>query len=203
VSGLQEEPRTFGAEEETTVTLQDLGNLGEFVGALGVIASLLYLALQIRQGSRQIRENTNSVLGSVENENARGSSEFLQSLAERPQLARVWRMGLSEPAKLTQDEGAQFALLMGAAFYRLEGPFRQYKRGLLSEDSWEPWERLIRRYLHSPAVLGWWSRRDVPFAPSFIEYVDSRIPASSDSRALPSEEILPPVWPQADTGGPA
>jgi hypothetical protein len=184
------------------VTLQDLGSLGEFVGAIGVVASLLYLALQIRQNSHQISENTNSVLGSVERENAQGSSDFLQSLAQSPQLARVWRLGLSEPAKLTEDEGTQFVILMGAAFYRLEGPFRQYKRGLLSEDSWEPWERLIRRYLRSPAVLAWWSRRDVPFAPSFIEYVDSRIPASRSSGTLPADEILPPIWPQADTNGP-
>jgi hypothetical protein len=181
------------------MTLQDLGNLGEFVGAMGVVASLLYLALQIRQGSQQIRENTNSVLGSVESENARGSSDFLQSLAESPQLARVWRLGLSEPAELTEDEGAQFAMLMGAAFYRLEGPFRQYRRGLLSEDAWEPWERLIRRYLRSPAVLAWWSRRDIPFSPSFIEYVDARIPTSSGAGTPPADGILPPIWPHADS----
>jgi hypothetical protein len=29
-------------------TLQDIGNLGEFVGALGVVFSLIYLARQMR-----------------------------------------------------------------------------------------------------------------------------------------------------------
>ena len=184
------------------MTLQDLGNIGEFVGAFGVIASLIYLALQIRQQSRQISENTNSVLGGVEGEDARGSSDFLQSLAENPQLARVWRLGLSEPAKLTDDEGTQFVMLMGAAFYRLEGAFKQFKRGLLSEDSWEPYERLISRYLRAPAALAWWSRRDVVFAKSFIEYVDSRIPTSSRSGTVPTGEILAPVWPDTDGRNP-
>ncbi|MBW2722967.1 MAG: hypothetical protein JRE71_01155 [Deltaproteobacteria bacterium] len=181
------------------MTLQDLGNIGEFVGAIGVVASFIYLALQIRQNSHQIAENTNSLLGSVEQENAMVSSDFLLSLAQDPDLARVWRVGLSESATLTEDEGTQFVMLMGAAFYRLEGPFRQYKRGLLSEDSWQPWDRLISRYLGSPAVLAWWLRRDVPFAESFIEYVDSRIPASSRHGSVPTNETLPPVWP--DTGG--
>ncbi|MBW2243041.1 MAG: hypothetical protein JRH01_13740 [Deltaproteobacteria bacterium] len=173
------------------MTLEDLGNIGEFVGAIGVVVTLIYLALQIR-------ENTNSILGSVEREDARGSSDFLQSLAENPQLARVWRLGLSEPAKLTQDEGTQFVMLMGTAFYRLEGPFKQYKRGLLSEEAWEPWGRLIARYMRSPAVLTWWSRGDVPFSRSFVEYVNAMVPTSSRRGNDSPEETLAPVWPNAD-----
>ncbi len=43
------------------MTLQDLGNIGEFVGALGVVASLIYLALQIRQNTRQLRNNARAI----------------------------------------------------------------------------------------------------------------------------------------------
>jgi hypothetical protein len=92
--------------------------------------------------------------------------------------------------------GAQFVMLMGSAFYRLAGSFGQYQRGLLSEDSWEKYERLISRYLNSPAVLEWWSRGDVPFSRSFIDYVDARIPASSAPGPGHAAEILPPAWPE-------
>jgi hypothetical protein len=177
------------------VTLQDLGSTGDFVGGIAVIITLLYLANQIRQ-------NTNSVLGTVESEDNRGSSDFLQSLAENPGLARIWRLGHSDPAKLTADEGTQFVMLMGAAFYRLAGSFRQYKRGLLSEDSWEPYERLISRYLGSPAVLEWWSRGEVPFTQSFIDYVNARIPTPSIRETAPGEEILAPVWPDTNRNSP-
>ncbi len=34
------------------MSLEDLGNLGEFLGSIGVIVSLIYLALQIRQNTR-------------------------------------------------------------------------------------------------------------------------------------------------------
>ena len=37
------------------MTLQDLGNIGEFIAAIGVIASLIYLAVQIRQNTRTLR----------------------------------------------------------------------------------------------------------------------------------------------------
>ena len=174
------------------MTLQDLGNIGEFVGAIGVVASLIYLALQIRQNSHQINQNSNSVLGSVELENARLASDWLVTIAQNPQLGRVWSLGLSEPTNLTDDEAVQFAMLMGSAFYRLEAPIRQYKRGLLSQDSWEPFEEVISRYMRSPAVLAWWANRDVPLAKSFTEYVNSRIPASSKHEV---PQGVAPIWP--------
>ena len=43
------------------MTLEDLGNLGEFVAALGVGISLGYLAIQIRQNTAQLEQNTSSV----------------------------------------------------------------------------------------------------------------------------------------------
>jgi hypothetical protein len=34
------------------MTLEDLGNIGEFVAAIGVVVSFVYLAVQIRQVNR-------------------------------------------------------------------------------------------------------------------------------------------------------
>jgi hypothetical protein len=44
------------------MTVMELGALGEFVGSIAVIATLIYLALQIRQNtSQQKREETVSI----------------------------------------------------------------------------------------------------------------------------------------------
>ena len=40
------------------MTLEDLANLGEFIGAFAVVVSLIYLAIQIRQNTAQIRESS-------------------------------------------------------------------------------------------------------------------------------------------------
>ena len=170
------------------MTIQDLGSIGELIAAVATVATLVYLAAQIRQNSRQINHNTNSVLGSVELETTRLHSDWLLSVAQSSELSRLWRLGLSEPADLTEDEEIQFAMLIGSAFYGIEGPFRQHKRGLLSEDSWAPMEELIARYMRSPAVLAWWARREVPFSRSFSEYVDSKIPED------PVESTTGSIW---------
>ena len=37
------------------MSIQDIGSIGELVGALAVIISLIYLATQIRQNTRAVR----------------------------------------------------------------------------------------------------------------------------------------------------
>jgi hypothetical protein len=37
------------------MSLEDLGNVGEFVAAVAVVVSLIYLAFQIRQNTRWLR----------------------------------------------------------------------------------------------------------------------------------------------------
>jgi len=42
------------------MTIQDLGALGEIIGALAVVASLVYLAVQIHQNIHQISQSKES-----------------------------------------------------------------------------------------------------------------------------------------------
>ena len=44
------------------VTLEDLGNTGEFLGAIAVLVSLLYLAMQIRQNTVTVRAGTSAAI---------------------------------------------------------------------------------------------------------------------------------------------
>ena len=44
------------------MSLEDLGNLGEFVGAIGVVVSLVYLAYQIRQNTAAVRASTHQAM---------------------------------------------------------------------------------------------------------------------------------------------
>ena len=43
------------------MSLEDLGNIGEFVAAVAVVISLVYLAVQIRQNTTQMSQNTLAV----------------------------------------------------------------------------------------------------------------------------------------------
>ncbi len=42
---------------------QLLGNYGEFVGAIGVVATLMYLVIQVRHSKDALDANTNAIRG--------------------------------------------------------------------------------------------------------------------------------------------
>jgi hypothetical protein len=87
------------ARKGAGMSLQDLGNIGEFVAAVAVVVSLIYLAVQIRQNTRSVRASTyHSVNRSArEAEMAVGGSET---------LADILVKGNRKPEGLTPSAGA-------------------------------------------------------------------------------------------------
>ena len=85
------------------MTLEDLGNIGELVAAVGVIISLIYLALQIRQNSRLLR-------ASLEQSITDSTNQTIQAAAASPQFSRVVLEGQERFEELTEDEQRQFVL---------------------------------------------------------------------------------------------
>ena len=70
-------------------TIQDLGAIGEFVGAFAVVVTLIYLTLQVRQSTAQAR------LASIQAVNASNDSAFNPIYI--PENTRVWTVGLEDP----------------------------------------------------------------------------------------------------------
>ena len=159
------------------MSLEDLGNIGEFVGAIAVVASLVYLALQIRQNTSQLNQNTDVVRANAELDNARLAAEFNAHLAENSELSELWRLGTSQSENLTESQQIRFGFMMGDLFYRLEGLFRQQQRGFLALDSWAAWDRLMSTLLRTPRVRSWWHAQQHPFSGAFMEHVDGLIQA--------------------------
>jgi hypothetical protein len=74
-----------------------LGAIGEIVGAVAVVLTLGYLAVQIRQNTRTLR--TSSHQASLD-----GFRELNRVLNELPELALIYRRGRNEPDSLPKDE---------------------------------------------------------------------------------------------------
>ena len=125
------------------MTLEDLGNIGEFVAAIAVVVSLVYIAFQIRQGSRQISQNTNSVLGSVELETTRLHSHWLLSVAQSPELGRIWRLGIdAQRATLSRESGSKFTYVVAWRIHD-DGLIRESLKSLVGFG--EPCSRIVVR----------------------------------------------------------
>jgi hypothetical protein len=78
--------------------------VAELLGALAVIGSLIYLAVQIRQNTRSSRAATFQAAYSE-------VSHAYHAIAADSELARIFRIGLSEPQKLDQDEATRYGVV--------------------------------------------------------------------------------------------
>ena len=131
------------------MNFEALGAIAELLGAVGVIASLAYVARQINQNTRSIRASTEmSGLGAWNQVNAQ--------ISGNPELAELMRKGMGPYATLGPIELTRFNAVMMSAFNILETFHRQYEMGLLEADVWDAWgQTFLRQFVETPGVRAW------------------------------------------------
>jgi len=157
------------------LTLEDLGNLGDFFGGLAVIATLLYLAIQIRQNTKILRTSAEQTADPI---------AAIANIAQSPENAAVYHRGLANPKSLADEERTHFYLLMASSFYVLHQGYRAYQLGTQTEDTWQWQSRALQFYSIQPGVREWWSKQGKTlFAPEseFWKLVDAEMNKHSDS----------------------
>jgi hypothetical protein len=112
------------------MTLQDLGAIGEMIGAVGVIVSLVYLATQIRQNTRAARASTNRAISEQRNEiNLRFGLD--------PAAVDLFLRGAQHHSDLEPNERLRHTLLMRAVLGLYEDVYVQFSEGMCDSETWE------------------------------------------------------------------
>lgn len=138
--------------------------LAEVAGAVGVIASLLYL-------SGQIGHNTRQMTIAAHDGTTRNFREFIrQTLAGG--YSKVFSDGLEDFESLDEQGKLDFTFLMFDMFKAFENVHYHYLYGSMAEDAWLAWKRLLTSYAVAPGAQQYWKiRRDV-YTTEFRELVD-------------------------------
>ena len=144
-----------------------IATIAEMVGAIGVIASLVYLAVQIR-------DNTRSSRIQQQQESTRQFVDFMDILLLNPELAALHDKGRDNPRELDPVELVRFRRLLLRGFWYFSAQYHQYTLGALGEDEWSESAKIIRNYLAHVGVQEWWLNADGRdyVSPSFADYVD-------------------------------
>jgi hypothetical protein len=142
-----------------------IGAVAELLGAAGVIVSLGYLAIQIRQNTAALRGNAHEV--AVEH-----LTGVLLHLTANPALAQLVARGSRDFASLPYEERLQLGSYWYAVFVGAEGSLLQWKRGNLDKSVWERDLSILRPWLSSPGVMDWYSRNAIEFTPEFKATID-------------------------------
>ena len=126
--------------------LQQLANLGSFIGGVGVLLTVVYLAIQIRQ-------NTKSNRGASYQAAVAAISEWSRQVGLDRSAARIVSAGTQDPGALGEEEAAQFRYLIVSLMRNFENIHYQYCSGAISPDAWEGWSHRILAFSNQPGVI--------------------------------------------------
>ena len=138
---------------------------GEIVGAIAVVFTVGYLAVQIRQNTRAIR-------ASAQQETTRDVSGFLSQVTDNADVARILRVGLQDWDKLDDDERMRFSMLLFRAFFNFQHLFSLHREGTLDPEYWVSQWQVMLWYMKQPGVVRWWSVAKSRLRAGFVEYME-------------------------------
>ncbi len=147
------------------MTLEDLGNLGEFLAALGVLVTLIYLAIQIRQ-------NTHATRASTALEATRDQSAAMYQLNSDAELNRIFYQGCRDFESLSREEQRRFATYMTSTLRSLENILYQTEHGTLDREAWVGIREQIKYVFSQPGTIVWWKRAQNLFNPQLRQFVE-------------------------------
>ena len=160
------------------MTLSDLASIGSLMSGVAVLVSLVYLASQVRQGTKATRSaiHQNILTGWF------GAANLVAEHAE------VFAKGLSADgekfAALSDAEKLVFVTVAMAMFRHYENVFLQNQEGYVRSEDWDAWNNHLLMYFGMPGVQYWWKMRRDSFSPAFVAFLES---APSSSMTAPTD----------------
>ncbi|MFT5442982.1 MAG: hypothetical protein ACI8W3_002026 [Myxococcota bacterium] len=167
--------------------LDMLGNLGDFIGGIAVVVTLIYLAFQIRQNTAALKTASRQAIAS-------GYRECNQ-LRLDPLTALAWAKGLTSFPELPFEDRNLFATVIIDEALFFQGAYALYESGQLDESTYAAYLDWFSSLVATPGGDVWWETTGRPiFTPGMVVAVDQRLLTGGlhDVRQLPGLRLDEP-----------
>ena len=159
---------------------QAVGAVGELIGGIAVVLSLIYIAMQMRQNTRQIRENT-LALQLASQDRAQQSFSRWRQLVGDSSMSDLYLRGCRDYEGLATPERFRFGLVLQELFFAFEGMFQQVHVSVYPRSAWEATlGEQLRALLGQPGAREWFERNRNQFLPEFAAEI-ARLMGSNDA----------------------
>jgi hypothetical protein len=152
------------------VNWEAIGAVGEIVGAIAVVATLFYLASQIRQNTRVSRaEMTKDLM--------LASRSAILDLASNDKLAGIW----AEIRDFRSEDVARRYSFYQSFFRLYELQFNLSKQGLLDDSIAASYLLVVRMFTQTKHFDEYWSAARGQFHDEFAAYVEAQRNSASSA----------------------
>jgi hypothetical protein len=143
------------------VNWEAISAIGQIVGAIAVVFSLIYLAREIRSNARSAR------VASLHDIN-----RWFGELVEHPHLGELYYRGIHDFASLESADLVRFGALMVQLFYIHQELYYQQLDGHLDPRLSDGLDAVMRDINAYPGVQAWWRSRSDWFGEEFVKQVN-------------------------------
>jgi len=132
------------------MTINELGSVGELIGAMATVATLLYLAFQIRANTQaakytSIKDIINSVVG------------WLSRLGDSEEMMDCWTAGAKSFNDLSTRDQVRFISAATELLAAIEATLETAKSGGIKDESVQAVKAMILQLMRNPGVREYWS----------------------------------------------
>ena len=146
---------------------QLLGNYGEFVGAIAIVVTLIYLAVQLRQNTASVRAGAYQTWTSA-------TADHLGTAQVNDAMSQVIATGLDDPASLTADTWVQFANWCHQFVLIAETTYYLHKEKIIAESVYAKELERAARLLSGRGGAQWWGAgAKTQFSEEFVAVIES------------------------------
>ena len=160
-----------------------VGSIAEALGAVGVIVTLLYLALQIRQNTRVAKADF--FYRTID-----GTIDFNLRVAASDELPDLFWKALEDPDSLTDSEERRTRHLMSGVFRHGERVYYAWRDGFVGEDIFRAQMRLQTRLALTPGGQRWLETWGPGMDPKFVNLLAESAPSAPVVSSSPPDDPI-------------
>ena len=149
-----------------------IGAIAELLGAIGVIASLVYLATQIRHSREQMGENTRALQAGAYQQMEESVYRVVMDDLRIPGLERIIRLGMADIEQLSEEDMFRWSRWIFLRLRAFDNAHYQFRMGMQDEDRWQISRLDLEMFLQMPGVVQWWKATPSTLSPEFVALVE-------------------------------
>ena len=151
--------------------IMELGAIGELVGGVAVLVTLVYLATQVRQSNYIARQQASQTAVDY-------NFQLAGQVAIDRELAEVWTKGGDRFEELDDVDQQRLVLYEWRGFESLHHAFQQHRAGLMPDYQWTKLQWVYANEIgERQAVARSWTTFRDSFEEEFRALVDDLLPA--------------------------
>jgi hypothetical protein len=157
------------------MSIQEWAALAEIIGAVAVVASLVYLAVQIRQNTRELSLSLKSTELAAFERNVESGNRIREMFILNPEVSELYARGIKSYTSLEHGEKLRFDMILSNVFSALQGAYvRQLTYGN-DPANFAGSKRTLDQLVSRRGVRDWLSRSQPDWRPQFASLVEQRI----------------------------